>query len=176
MKLLTFDQSWADEHDVPALACFTDEEYTNWCESSMGKPNLNYDQELIDYDNKANRYKLYHDGMVERGLWHKTPHSLTPEEKQWHEENKENYPSDNPQKADSYIRAYLGNNGEGFGEYYSDYLTGQDLIDNNIVKVFDVSEDFHTTFHRANLSDLSLSNVFTISDGDRQEYEEDNED
>lgn len=28
--LLTFNENWADEHDVPALACFNKDEYIQW--------------------------------------------------------------------------------------------------------------------------------------------------
>lgn len=28
--LLTFNEDWADEHNVPAIACFTEKQYNNW--------------------------------------------------------------------------------------------------------------------------------------------------
>ena len=31
MKLLIFNEDWADEHNVPALEVMTDEEYNIWC-------------------------------------------------------------------------------------------------------------------------------------------------
>jgi hypothetical protein len=31
--LLTFNEDWADEHNVPALAVMDESEYKNWCES-----------------------------------------------------------------------------------------------------------------------------------------------
>lgn len=31
--LLTFNQDWGDEHDVPALACFTQKQFDEWCKS-----------------------------------------------------------------------------------------------------------------------------------------------
>lgn len=33
--LLTFEEDWADEHDVPALACFTEEEFNKWKQSKQ---------------------------------------------------------------------------------------------------------------------------------------------
>lgn len=30
--LLTFNEDWADEHNVPALACMTEEEFESWKE------------------------------------------------------------------------------------------------------------------------------------------------
>jgi len=36
-KLLVFNEDCADEHSVPALAVFTEEEFVNWKASNLGK-------------------------------------------------------------------------------------------------------------------------------------------
>ena len=97
--LLTFNEDWADEHNVPALACMTEEQYEKW---------------------KAK------DITVDDGI----------------------------------IRAHLGNGGECFEEKFEKYKTAGELVTARIVKVTKVSEEFHKTFHKANLDTLSLSNVF----------------
>lgn len=33
--LLTFNEDYADEHDVPALACFTQEQYDKWLKNKQ---------------------------------------------------------------------------------------------------------------------------------------------
>lgn len=163
MKLLTF-KDYGDEHDVSALACFTEEEFVKWCDSAIGKPNLNYEQELADYRSNQEKWQVFVKEMQERGLYAKDARNFTAEETRWYNANKVEYVSsrDCPEKGKSFLHAYLGNNSEGFSEGYNDYLTGQDLIDAGIVKVTPVTKAFYDTFHRADLSSLSLCNVFEI--------------
>lgn len=91
--LLTSNEDWADEHDVPALACFTDSQLKEW-------------------------------------------KSSIPE-----------------------THAYLGNGGDGFMEGFEG-LTGEELIQEEVVEVTAVSKEFWKTFHKVDLSSLSLSNIF----------------
>ena len=91
--LLTMCEDWADEHDVPALDVFSQEEFDSWC-------------------------KCKH----------------------------------NP-------NARLGNNGDGFLEEYQGQ-TGKDFIKAGIVNVTVVPKEFVKYFHKAELSSLSLSNIF----------------
>jgi hypothetical protein len=92
--LLTFDENWADEHDVPALACFTEAEYEEW------------------------QFRAIE------------------------------------------IHARLGNSGEYFEEEFEHCIIGRDYEKEGYVSVFEVDENFFNTFHKANLSGLSLCNIF----------------
>lgn len=42
--LLTFNQDWADEHDVPALACFTETQYNEWLQKRQWKDEKDEDE------------------------------------------------------------------------------------------------------------------------------------
>ena len=57
--LLTFNEDWADEHNVPALACFTEEQYNKWLERPSGKLNKNYDQEMEDFNLQKEKYDTF---------------------------------------------------------------------------------------------------------------------
>lgn len=82
--LLVFDEDYADEHDVPALACMTEEEYDKWLETPSGKLNPNYGEELAKYlQDQALPY-------TERKI------------NSW----------DRPKKVRSRMHAYLGNGGD----------------------------------------------------------------
>lgn len=50
--LLTFNEDWADEHDVPALACFNENEYEEWLNRPSGKLNPKYEKQLEKYKAK----------------------------------------------------------------------------------------------------------------------------
>ena len=100
--LLTFNEDYADEHDVPALAVMTEDEYAKW-----SKTRLNID-------------------------------------------------------------AYLGNSGDGFIEDEQG-MTGAQLVKDGYVTKLAVDENFVKIFNKADLSSLSLSNIFDLDnkyDGD----------
>lgn len=57
--LLTFEEDYTDEHDVPALACFTQEQYDSWLETKqdvyayLGNSGYGFlEEELQKYDEK----------------------------------------------------------------------------------------------------------------------------
>lgn len=131
-KLLTFCEDWADEHNVPALACMTEEEYNTWLQTASGELNPNFDEEL----------------------------------KEWYEENKKRYVSQYslPKRVTSNLNAWLGNSGDCFEEQYEHLYLMKEFVEAGIVKVFDVSEEFYNMFHKAQLSGLSMCNVFCIED------------
>ena len=139
--LLTFNQDWADEHNVPALACFTEEQYQQWLERPSGKLNKNYEQEL----------------------------------EEWYNTNKVEYRSihNSPQKVSSYINAYLGNGGDCFGESFSDLYLMKEFVADDIVKVLEVDQLFFDYFHKAELDDLSLCNIFNEDITDWYDEDED---
>jgi hypothetical protein len=113
--LLTFNEDWADEHDVPALACFTEDQYNNWLQKSQWET----------------------DTEIEDG---------------------EEMPDDRYSK----IYASLGNSGDGFSENFKECNTMQDFIDCGYVGVFEVNEEFYNTFNAAQISTLSLCNIFVL--------------
>lgn len=63
-------------------------------------------------------------------------------------------------KSEIYLYAYLGNWGDRFSEKYEDCTTGEDFINEGYVDVTDVTSEFATTFHTANLASLSLCSIF----------------
>jgi hypothetical protein len=160
MKLLTFNENYGDEHNVPALACFTEQEYETWLETEMINPNPKYEIQNAEYLLKMEKYNKFKDGLTERGLWNKRKDAYTDEERQWVEDNNCEYVYERPKRGESLLYAYLGNSGECFGESYTHCRYGKDFITNGYVKVFDVNQDFYQYFKLANLDSLSLCNIF----------------
>lgn len=60
--LLTFNDDYADEHNVPALECMTQDEYEKWLEEPCTKLNPNYEEELIAY--RAKKIKGFYDKPI----------------------------------------------------------------------------------------------------------------
>jgi hypothetical protein len=163
--LLTFNEDWADEHDVPALECMTEEEYSEWLETPSGELNPNYIEEKENWDEYQRARKAYYQGLKDRdNLDRKSPNDYTNEDKAWIKANKVEYKSfeEIPKKVNSNMQAYLGNGGDGFEEDYSDKYLMKEFVEDNTVKVLEVTEEFYNTFKKANLSSFSLCNVFEI--------------
>jgi len=160
--LCTFNPDYADEHNVPALACFTEEEYNVWLESPASKINKNYDEELKAFNNSVEKYDTFQKGLKARDLYTKPPANFTPEEKAWCDANYAPYMSSygGPKKGDSYLRAWLGNSSDCFGESYDNYLFMKDFVADNTVQVTEVNESFYNFFHAVDMSGLSLCNIF----------------
>ena len=171
--LLQYNEDFADEMNVPALACFTEEEYNKWLELPVGKPNLDYDKQLENY----NKYKEAESEIINKlksilsSNWQcipfdKWPKDLYNEYEQLPKKFGYNYSRYNinyPVKSTySYIRDYLGNWGEGFEECFYYYSIMKDMVDDKSVKVSEVSKEFYDTFHQNGLSSLSLCNIFDI--------------
>ena len=173
MKLLLFNQDHGDEHNVPALECFTDFEFREWCEKKMAHVNPNYDQEMEVYNARQEAIVAFQKGLYERKMLYIPLSSFTPEQKLWYDENfvKQAY-YEKPSKGVSYLTAYLGNSSDGFSEGYNDMLTGQDFIDRGLVTVHEVSNDFVRDFRRVDLGSLSLCNIFEELDIDEDDYED----
>lgn len=165
-KLLTFNEDWADEHNVPALACMTEEEYNTWLKTPSGELNPDYEKENEEYQRKLNDYNNFIKELQVKNLYTKKPADFTEQEKEWYEENQKPYcsPYHLPKRISSNLLAWLGNSGEGFEERYEHLHLMQEFVWEDIVKVYDVSEDFYNTFHKAKLSNLNLCNVFCIED------------
>lgn len=103
--LLTFNEDWANEHNVPALECFKEEDFIKW------------------------------------------------------------------KKLKIYPSAYLGNNGDNFMDDEQG-KTGAELLKSYVSSRL-VDESFYKTFHKAGLSDLSLSNVFDLEQEGNDDEDED---
>lgn len=152
--LLTFKEDWADEINVPALACFNETQYNKWLNSKFCSENPDYEEQLKLFEEYQQKYeKFYND-------WNNTPDKSTPEAFKWYRENYPHERVEKPIKFESNIHAYLGNSGDGFNESFSDFLYGKDFVENNIVEVTEVTEEFFNLFHKADLSSLSLCNIF----------------
>lgn len=169
--LLTFDDDYADEHNVPALACMTEEEYLKWRKTPSGKLNPKYEEQKVAYEANEKRSKdfwalLKKEGAVlngspNTGAIPKDRPDLIAAEKDY----RKNYSHlRHPKRVFSDMNAYLGNGGDSFDDGYTYYYLMEEFVDAGIVKVTEVDESFHATFHRANLASLSLCNVFTIDE------------
>lgn len=71
---------------------------------------------------------------------------------------------DAPKKIESHLHANLGNSSDGFSDSYQHLYLMKEFVKSKIVKVTKVDESFYKLFHRANLSGLSLCNIFTIEE------------
>lgn len=159
--LLTFNENWADEHNVPALACFNEEQFQNWKQTEILELDQEYEIKLEIFNEKYNKYENWVKFLKSKDLW-------TKKRDEWPEEYRNlvspQYTGSwqKPKKGISYIYHGLGNGGEGFKEKFGDYETPNELIDDGIVTVTEVSEDFYTTFNKQHLYDLSLCNIFKL--------------
>ena len=185
--LLKYNENYADEIDIPALACFTEEEYNTWLELPVGTLNSKYEEEF-------KKYSDYLEAYDELGKRKKTILG-----ENWQSVKIEDWPTDlindynnlskkfgyygyyieKPNKiADCYIRAYLGNWDEGFDESFMYYAYMKELVEDKSVIVSEVSEEFFKIFHENGLSRLSLCNIFDIYSilecKERKEYRKNN--
>lgn len=160
--LLVFNEDWADEHNVPAQACFTETQYNKWLESPMGTINPKYKEKKAIHDLLIEKKDIFHKELNDRNLYNKKYCDFTPEEVKWYEENKIDYDEYGypPKRVKSYLSAQLGNGGEGFNEGYSNYAYGQDFVIDGTVKVHEVPKEFFEVFNDVRLYDLSLCNIF----------------
>lgn len=164
--LLTFCEDYSDEHNVPALACMTEEEYQKWLETASGKLNPDWEELNREYTAKYEAYKNRIKEWTERGLYSKNPKDYTQEEREWTKDNPIGYVSysDKPQRVESNIRVSLGNGGDYFEEDYSHLYLMKEYVEANKVKVVEVDESFYNIFHKAKLDNLGLCNVFEIDE------------
>lgn len=183
--LLTFDQDYADEHDVPAIECMTEEQYNKWLETPSGKLNPKYEELMVNYNNYQEAKKDL-DLRIRSSLgdrWVTVQFTQWPPDllKDYNELHKtygynSSWPR-HPQKVRSFLRANLGNSGDGFEENFQHLYLMREFVEQGIVKVFEVNEDFYNTFHKAELKRLSLCNVFSdLEDWDEDaDFEDENE-
>jgi len=65
-KLLTFNVNWADEHNVPALECMTEEEYNKWRDLPINDDS--YEGEIYcRLGNSGEGFDEYFEGYTDRG-------------------------------------------------------------------------------------------------------------
>lgn len=169
--LLSFDEDYGDEHDVPAIECFTEEQYKQWLETPSGKLNESYEKELTNYENYIQEKKVLVEKCIEvlGDKWGHIPFTSWPKdllEEHLGLEEKFGYTNrwpEPPKKCSSFLRAYLGNSGECFEESFEQYYLCKEFV-GKVVNVIEVNEDFYKTFHEVNLSRLSLCNIFNTKD------------
>lgn len=179
--LLEFDQNWADEHDVPAVDCFSQEEYDRWLAFDFRTDNPKYDEQYLVWKEAHDKYTSYLKGLNDRGLMSTPRNKFTIEDDIWARENEAPYVSsyNTPSPGRSKLNAYLGNSGDGFEKSFTHCKYGRDFITYDIVSVTEVDASFYEIFHKAQLASLSLCNIFdmdAIEDDDEyydDELEED---
>lgn len=60
------------------------------------------------------------------------------------------------------IKAYIGNNADGFEEEFVGYSTMKDLVNDGTVTSYEVSKEFHDIFHATDLKRLNNCNLFEL--------------
>lgn len=163
-KLLVFNRDHADEHNVPALACMTNDQYVDWLDTPAAIRNEDYDGTIEKFTADFEAYQSAKKQWQEKGLYTKQRSQFTDEETQWANENPIKYINEYHKPVEYYskIIAYLGNGSDGFSEQFDNMPSTIDFVNAGIVKVFDVSEEFYNMFHTADLSRLSLCNIFKL--------------
>lgn len=171
-KLLTFNEDYADEHNIPALAVMTEEEYNIWLESESGSLHSGYNEKIKLYNEQEKDSKKFWNMLKKKGYTingagniGKIPNDDL-ETKQLEKEYREKHSYINeinkPSKVNSYIYASLGNGGEYFSEQFTDYYLMKEFVADGTINVFDVTKEFVDIFNKARLDDLSLCNIFEI--------------
>jgi hypothetical protein len=176
-KLLVFNEDWADEHDVPALAVMSEENYEKWLETPSGRLNKKYDEDLKAYNQLEERKEEISAAIKKEGCWNKSLKSYPEYLKKLYNEYCDIGYLDSPIRVYSYINAHLGNSGDGFGEGFSSFYLMKEFVEEGIVQVTDVTDEFADTFFEAGLERLSLCNIFEPGNLDYCPYdnEEDEE-
>jgi hypothetical protein len=158
--LLIFNEDYADEHNVPAIACMTEEKYQKWLKTPSGELNENYESEMKIYNEELEKYNNLIKQYQDKGIYNKSWSKFTEEELEWGHENPLEFSYDEPKKVTSNLNARLGNNGDFFEEDYEHLYLMEEFVDANLVKVTEVNEDFYNTFNKVNLSQINLCNIF----------------
>lgn len=168
MKLLIFNEDWADEHNVPALEVMTDEEYEIWCKKPSGTLNPNYEEEKQAYEEREQKNKDFWNLLLNKGYIIDGSANINaiPENdletllivREYRKLRFKAFPD----KVKSNLYAYLGNSGGGFEESFNNFYLFEEFVKANIVEVTEITEEFYNTFKAAKLSSLSLCNIFTL--------------
>jgi hypothetical protein len=169
-KLLVFNQDYADEHNVPALECMSEEEYQKWLVTPSGELNPSYEETKALQEEYEKEWADFWQHLKDKGYTYQGEGNTSKIPK----EDIETLAYEKRVRALSRVRdnfrvhsnmyAYLGNSGECFEEDYSNLYLMEDFVDDGLVKVTDVDKSFYDIFHRAKLNKLSLCNVFTIGE------------
>ncbi len=187
-KLLVFNEDYADEHNIPALACFTEDGYQEWLKSPSGRKNKDYEKQLIAYEEAEEKDKQFWQTLEEKGyvlnghpntsMIPKTDIETLELEKEYRIRNDYRTRIKYPTKVSSWMRSWLGNGGECFEEAYNHLYLMKEFVEKGLVKVYDVDENFYNMFNKAELSRLSLCNVFEIEcdEDEDDDFNFDNED
>lgn len=178
--LLKFQEDWADEFDISAIACFTEEEFEEWKETLLiditeeEVPKYKeWRKRLKKADKELEKAEKEHHKVWASRMDALKDHKLVGKDAEWlkshakYEKAQDIY-SDTLDwmDADCILYTYLGNYGEGFfdidrGIYHGE-LYAKELIDSGLIYVEEVSEDFYRDFHKHALDSVSLCNIFIL--------------
>ena len=173
-KLLTFSEDYADEHNVPALECMTEEQYQKWLLTPSGTLNPDYEANKLLEEDYEKQWKDFWQHLTDKGYTIESGGRTFANTQEIPKDDLETLAYEkkvralerirNNYKVHSNMYANLGNSGDGFGESYSTYYLMEEFVEHNLVTVTDVDKSFYDTFHKANLNRLSLCNVFRIQE------------
>lgn len=176
--LLTFNEYYADEHNVPALACFNQEEYDKWLKRPSGTLNKGYDIQIAVWNKQMVKYEEWGKWLRGNSLARIPYASWTREQTLYRTKHEVSYSvlNNKPRKLkQSGINASLGNGGDNFEDAYMDLYLMEEFITAGHVEVKKVDESFYIIFNEAKLADLSLCNIFSPEEFYLDEYDEDEE-
>lgn len=175
-KLLIFNEDYADEHNVPALAVMTNKEYIKWCETPSGTLNPIYEESKENAKKEQQKDEEFWDLLRDKGYTlhgHPNTGMIPANDKETLDAEKEYRKSSSYKsrisdrdlsRVHSNIRAYLGNSGECFEENYSDYYLMKEFVEYGVVRVIEIPKEFYKIFKHERLDKLSLCNVFDVED------------
>lgn len=164
--LLIFKQDWANEFNIPALACMTEYEFERWKEKKLGIINEKYEEQIQAYNIQVQKREEFVEQLKSKNLYNTPYNKYTDEEKEWYQKNKVDMVSfrNAPKKLKRcYVYASVGDSGEYFQDYLMNFTHCKDLLHANIVKLFVVDDEFKKVFDAARLSNLSLCNIFNFN-------------
>jgi len=161
-KLLTFREDWEDEFDIIATAVMTDLEYINWTLLTNSELNPDYENENKEYLDKLSTRKLVQEEITKAGYEniYKAYDADPIKFKHLYRRYNNAYVYEKPDKYFSNIYAYTGNCGEAFEKQFNEYHYNYELVNNHIVEVIDVSEEFFNTYKKSDLQNFVMCNVF----------------
>lgn len=162
---LTFNEDWADEHNIPALAVMNQDEYFTWLNASLteGKDSKEYleakalKEELMD---DAKRYMYM---RIDKTIPEEELNEIRSKERS-NREAANNIHLYNYEKAYPAVHGCFGNHEVTIGQDLLDegHRECSSLVERELVNVTEITEDFYNTFNKLGLSNLSMCNLFDL--------------
>lgn len=171
--LLTFNDNYADAHNIPALQCFNEEDYNKWLGEKAGRLNPKYEEQLAIYEANEKINTDFWKNLKNLGITNlgkvKPGSEADILTQKYRTEYK--YSIYAPSKVFSYMSANLGNGGDCFEDGYTWAEYNRDFIEMKgtlpyvyaTVKVAEVDKSFYNIFHKNRLNSLSLCNIFEFN-------------